>query len=154
MLSINEGKIELNGALGELIPEAAALIDAVASAVEKQAQDDKDSKLSYDFIIEAILAFLSKLHEFKDKDNIWGYEEEIEFLHKAKELRNRYHGKEGFIDYDSSNSVADDGDDFQATPTASGITGGASLGDFVIDHRMTDDDLFDIETLKNIKRKK
>ena len=101
-------------------------------------------------MVNTLLTFLE---EYKNKiptNDVWNYEEEIEFLHRAKELRLKYHDDPTFIDYENGSIKP------TLTKTTS-ITGGSDLEDFALDiRRLKDEDkkLLDQEDYKIMKRVK
>ncbi len=169
MIKIENGNISLEGQLGDLMIDTARVIDAVASAIEKKADEDG---IDYDFAINAILKFVEQVKKISASDNVWGYEDELKFLQEARDLRNRHNDDDDFIDYDSGSidpkagkaskssksgkkkapvGVSEIQERNKSVSDTTSITGGAKLGDFIIDSRSTQDDLMDIGDLKAIK---
>ncbi len=71
MLSIENNKISMEGQLGNLIIEAARLVDAVAKAVESKAGYDPDGdKIDYDIAMAAILSYVAQVSKIDTEGNI------------------------------------------------------------------------------------
>ncbi len=157
MISLTRGNIAIEGQLGDLITEAARLLDAVASTIEKRSEDDE---IDYNFVMEAILEHVIQIKRINPEGNIWGEEEEINFFKQAQEIRSdhkRDGSTETFIDYDSGAGNPKEGKSHygKKLKDTTNISGGIKLNghaDFYIDPRVSKDDLMDIDDLK--KRKK
>ena len=161
MIKLERGQISMEGSLGDLMVEAARIVDTIAKSVVKNAnQEDVD----YDFVISTILMHVVQVAKINTENNVWGYEEEMKFLQEARDLRNKHKGVDDFIDYDSGSAVSypeTDPDHKKKDPinleidetrkNTSSITGGASLDGFVLDTRLSDDDILDIKDIKNIR---
>ncbi len=170
MIKVENGNISIEGQLGDLMIDAARILDAVASAVERKAGEDE---VDYDFVINSILKFVEQVKKISASDNVWGYEDELQFLQEARDLRNKHHGDKDFIDYDSGSAdpktesrkkktkakarvgdapiISEIEERNGSVSETTSITGGAKLGDYIIDSRSTPDDLMDIGDLKAIK---
>jgi len=176
MIKINGGGVTLEGQLGDLIIEAARIIDSVAKAVERKLKSEGASTLvrnteekntDYDFTVDAILQYLEHMQKIDVRDQSWEENSEIEFLQEAVDLRNKHHSKKDFIDYDSGiapslNLKKKGKSEIEESSNRAhldeiSITGGRKLGqvgDFVIDSRIQGnkgEDAFDIDDLKAIK---
>ncbi len=164
----------MEGQLGNLIIEAARLVDAVAKAVESKAGYDPDGdKIDYDIAMAAILSYVAQVSKIDTEGNIWSYEDEIKFMQQARDLRMKHQHDDDFLDYDSGSSIPQKKKDAKGAAKAkanseitetlnhkgtinstSEITGGASLDGFVLDTRLSEDDIMDIEDLRKFKKGK
>jgi len=127
MLMINGANIQIEGQLGDLIMEAARLVDSVASSIDK----NSNGEIEYNDAVTAILAFLVQIKKMGDEtnQNNFGYEMELEFRKNLNRQRKEHRGDPNWFEYDyhkHANGLS------KALNTAD-ITGGASLGDFNID---------------------
>ncbi len=157
MISVKNGNIAIEGQLGDLIMEAARLLDAVAGTIEKRSED---TEIDYNFVMEAILEYVVQVKRINPEGNVWREDDEIEFFKQAQEIRSDYKrsgSQETFIDYDSGAGNPKEGKSHygKKLKDTTSISGGVKLNghaDFYIDPRVSKDDLMDIDDLK--KRKK
>ncbi len=175
MIKLENGQMAMEGQLGDLIIEAARVVDAVAAAVTKKADQEE---ITYDFAVEAILKFVDQVSKINMEDNVWGYDDEIKFLQEARDLRHQNKDAVDFIDYDSGSAmptslskkkgkdkknkedkevinpeIAETLRESGRVQSTTNITGGAKLDSFVLDSRLTEDDILDIEELRKHKSK-
>jgi len=155
MITVKNGNVAIEGALSELIIEAARIVDAIASTIEKKV-DKKD--INYNFVIEAILEYVSQISKVNYADNLWSTDEEIKFFQKAQNLRNDFGHEEGFVDYDGGTQEPTPGKNSygKKLKNTTNISGGMKLvgdNDFFIDPRMSKDGLIDIVDIKKKKRR-
>ncbi len=156
MISIKDGNIQVEGSLGNLIMEAARIIDSVASTIDNKSGEDE---IDYDFVLHAILEYVAQMSKINHKDNTWNDEEEIRFYQAAQKLRKEYQDGDDFIDFDSGTQAPKKGKSSygKKLKDTTNISGGMKLvgdDDFYIDPRLSKDDLVDINDLKARKKGK
>ena len=159
MISIKDGNIQVEGSLGELITEAARVVDAIASTIEEKSEGHGEDEITYDFIIEAILEYVAQMSKVNAKDNMWDTDEEIRFFQKVQEERKKFGKEDGFIDYDNGTQTPAKGKSSygKTLKDTTSISGGMKLNgkeDFFIDPRITRDDLDGLVDINDLKKKK
>jgi hypothetical protein len=148
MLKIDHGQVQIEGALGDLVTEAATLLDGLAKAIEKNSDSDE---VTYDAIIESVLVLLTKIKGVNPEDNLWDYDMEIEFSHEAEDLRGKFGADSDFVDIQQGLNTLEITNE---NTGSKGITGArkANGGEFYIDSRSMSDGTLDVDDLKAIKK--
>ncbi len=160
MIELKKGSVKLEGPLGELIIEAARILDAVADTIAKNVPEEE---IDYNFIMEEILTYVAQISKLDPVSNLWGEEEEISFFHDIQKLRRNLKrdniSKEDIIDYDSGAQEPKEGKNSygKKLKDTTSISGGIKLNgheDFFIDPRISQEDLIDINDLKKKNKRK
>ncbi len=156
MIKIDNGEIHIEGALGELITEAARLLDSIAKTIDKRSGDDE---VDYGFVMNAVLEQVAHLADNNYMENLWDEKQEIDFFKQAQKIRHTKEPGKAFIDFDSAAQTPKPGKTSFGLPLkdTTSISGGVALkvlkeDNFYIDPRAQEDDLLDLDEIK--KRKK
>jgi hypothetical protein len=153
MINIDGSEIRIEGVAEDLIAEITHGVHSVIQAILKNIGEDK---VSYEEILTMVMVGLANMNKINAEENVWGYEEELSFLKQVRDLRKKHQHEEDFMDYDSGNYTPGESLKKKATETklknTSTISGGMSIGDFVIDPRAAKENLFDIDDLRKPKK--